>query len=71
MSRRITDREIAGGNYCYSTIKLYVLGGITPDRADHISTSVVHECVCVYERVSVKLYPSTKATEAVLAGRRT
>lgn len=27
--------------------------------------------MCVYVRVSVKLYPSTKATEAILAGRRT
>lgn len=26
--------------------------------------------MCVYVRVSVKLYPSTKATEATLAGRR-
>lgn len=62
---RITDGEIAEGNYCYFTIKLYILGGITPDRADHSCSPDV----CVRERVSVKLYPSSKATEATLAGR--
>lgn len=49
MSGKITDREIAGGNYCYSTIKLYILGGITPDRADHSSAPNVCVCVCVFE----------------------
>lgn len=35
-SRRggITDSKIADGNYCYSTIKLYIVVGITSDRAD-------------------------------------
>ena len=47
VSGRITDREIAGGNYCYSTIKLYILVGITLDRADHSSTPNV--CVCMSE----------------------
>ena len=45
MSGRITDREIAEGNYCYSTIKLYILGGITPDRADHSSAADVSVCL--------------------------
>lgn len=47
VSGRITDREIAEGNYCYFTIKLYILVGITPDRADHSSTPDVYVCVCV------------------------
>lgn len=47
VSGRITDGEIAQGNYCYFTIKLYTQDGITPDRADHRSTPDV--CIC--ERV--------------------
>ncbi len=50
VSGRITDREIAEGNYCYFTIKLYILGGITPDRADRSSTPDVCVCVCERER---------------------
>lgn len=38
VSGKITDRQIAEGNYCYFTIKLHTQGGITPDRADHSST---------------------------------
>lgn len=30
VKERITDREIAEGNYCYFTIKLYTQAGITP-----------------------------------------
>lgn len=51
VSGRITDREIAEGNYCYSTIKLYILGGITHDRADH-----TYVCVCESECETLSVY---------------
>lgn len=51
ISGRITDREIAEGNYCYSTIKLYILGGITHGRVDH-----TYVCVCESECETLSVY---------------